>query len=142
MPINYRDYHPKWSLIRLLINKRANHCCEECGAKNGAIIRRDAQGAGFAYATGCDRLHIAYVQTFPRLSGRKFTLWDALGYLGLTKVILTVAHLDRNRHNNRFWNLKALCQRCHLTHDLPQHVRNRAYGRYHDREHQQTIEFN
>src|SRR3954469_8653485 len=46
-----------------------------------------------------------------------------------TIVILTTAHLDRNRQNNRFWNLKALCNRCHLMHDMPQHVYSRKYGR-------------
>ncbi len=33
------------------------------------------------------------------------------------KIILTIAHLDHNRDNNKFDNLKALCQRCHLNHD-------------------------
>jgi hypothetical protein len=44
-------------------------------------------------------------------------------------VVLTVAHLDRDRNNNRFSNLKAGCQRCHLNHDRKQHVWNRKYGR-------------
>ena len=46
-----------------------------------------------------------------------------------SKVILTVAHLDQDKKNNRFKNLKALCQRCHLKHDLPHHIFNRKYGR-------------
>lgn len=28
---------------------------------------------------------------------------------------LTVHHLDGNKHNCRWWNLTALCQRCHLS---------------------------
>jgi 5-methylcytosine-specific restriction endonuclease McrA len=43
-----------------------------------------------------------------------------------SKVILTVAHLDHNKKNNRLSNLKALCQRCHLRYDINHHVRNRA----------------
>ena len=36
MPINYKHYHPKWSLISRLIRlRRANNICEWCGAKNG-----------------------------------------------------------------------------------------------------------
>lgn len=35
-----------------------------------------------------------------------------------SKVILTVAHLDHNINNNSFFNLKALCQRCHLKYDM------------------------
>ncbi len=44
-------------------------------------------------------------------------------------VILTVAHIDRDRRNNRFWNLAGLCQRCHLNHDRSEHISNRRYGR-------------
>lgn len=29
--------------------------------------------------------------------------------------VLTVHHLDGDKGNNRWWNLLALCQRCHLT---------------------------
>ena len=35
MPINYKEYHPKWSLISKLIRfKRAKNKCEWCGAEN------------------------------------------------------------------------------------------------------------
>jgi hypothetical protein len=44
-------------------------------------------------------------------------------------VVLTVAHLDHNKENNDYTNLAALCQRCHLKHDLQQHIANRKYGR-------------
>jgi 5-methylcytosine-specific restriction endonuclease McrA len=89
MPIDYKEYHPKWSLISRLIRfKRANNCCEWCGAKN--------------------------YQPHP-ITG--------------SKVILTVAHLDHDKQNNNFSNLKALCQKCHLNYDLPHHINNRKYGR-------------
>jgi hypothetical protein len=33
MPVDYKLYHPKWSLISYLIRvKRANNCCEWCDA--------------------------------------------------------------------------------------------------------------
>lgn len=35
MPVDYKQYHPKWSLIRRLIARRANNKCEHCGATNG-----------------------------------------------------------------------------------------------------------
>ena len=56
--------------------------------------------------------------------------------LGFTKIILTVAHLDHNKNNNHFSNLAALCQRCHLGHDIQQHTANRKYGRNHNAAHQ------
>lgn len=49
------------------------------------------------------------------------------------------AHLDHDHTNNRFSNLAALCQKCHLTHDAKQHQANRKYGRYHNRAHQQKL---
>jgi 5-methylcytosine-specific restriction endonuclease McrA len=89
MPINYKEYHPKWSLISRLIRfRRAGNRCEWCGAEN--------------------------YQAHP-ITG--------------SKVVLTVAHIDHDKENNRFSNLAALCQRCHLRHDLPQHLANRKYGR-------------
>lgn len=39
-------------------------------------------------------------------------------------VVLTVAHLDHTPENNREENLRAMCQRCHLAHDRPEHARN------------------
>ena len=33
----------------------------------------------------------------------------------MTGYCLTVHHLDLNPSNNRWWNLLALCQRCHLS---------------------------
>lgn len=46
-----------------------------------------------------------------------------------SRVILSCAHLNRDRRINRFWNLAALCQRCHLKHDMSQHNYARRYGR-------------
>ncbi len=88
MPIDYKEYHPKWKLISHLIRKvRAKNKCEFCGVINYGLSK-----------TG-------------------------------TKVVLTVAHLDHDKKNNRFSNLKALCQRCHLHHDQEHHIYNRKYGR-------------
>ncbi|KKL14720.1 hypothetical protein LCGC14_2512810 [marine sediment metagenome] len=42
-----------------------------------------------------------------------------------SKVILTVAHLDHDITNNSFFNLKALCQRCHLQYDALMKARKR-----------------
>ncbi len=89
MPIDYKEYHPKWPLISRLVRfKRAGNECEWCGAKN----------------------------------------YEPHPIIG-SKVILTVAHVDHDKNNNRFDNLAALCQKCHLNHDLPQHINNRKYGR-------------
>lgn len=79
-----------------------------------------------------------------RRAGNKCEICNAENYkphpVTASKVILTVAHMDHNKNNNRFWNLKALCQRCHLGHDIKQHVSNRKYGRNHKGEHQLMID--
>lgn len=41
-----------------------------------------------------------------------------------SKVILTVAHLDHTPQNCSDENLKALCQKCHLTYDAKHHAEN------------------
>lgn len=45
MPIDYKEYHPKWKLISRLIRiKRAHNKCEWCGIRNHAIIKRNVDG--------------------------------------------------------------------------------------------------
>ena len=34
-----------------------------------------------------------------------------------SRIVLTVAHLDHDIANNSFYNLMALCQKCHLNYD-------------------------
>lgn len=46
-----------------------------------------------------------------------------------SKVVLTTAHLDHDTSNNNPVNLRAMCQRCHLTYDAEFHARNRARNR-------------
>jgi len=55
-----------------------------------------------------------------------------LKFHGLTRIVITTAHLDRDPGNNEMNNLAALCQRCHLRYDHYQHIRSRRYGRAHD----------
>lgn len=47
-----------------------------------------------------------------------------------SKVILTVAHLNHTPMDCRDENLKALCQKCHLTYDAQHHAQNAAKTRY------------
>lgn len=107
MPINYKDYHPKWTLIRRLILRRAHNCCEHCGAENG-----------YRYETATYSMQLS-------LFGELVTL----GFKITKKIVLNIAHMDRDRTNNRFWNLKALCQRCHLAHDKGQRIYSFKYGK-------------
>lgn len=76
-----------------------------------------------------------------RIRYTRSNMTESLKYHGFTKVVLTVAHVDHDKTNNRFVNLKALCQRCHLGHDLKQHIANRKYGRNWKGRHQFKLSF-
>lgn len=124
MPINYSEYHPKWELISKLIrNNRAKNRCEKCGIVNGSVIKR-LGGDAYRHPSIAewDMINTKVKKGYYCFNG-------ALKHFGFTKVILTVAHIDHDKTNNRFNNLAAWCQRCHLKHDAHQHQENRKYGR-------------
>jgi hypothetical protein len=56
-----------------------------------------------------------------------------------SKVVLTVAHLDHDIKNNSFFNLKALCQKCHNNYDKDYRKQNRSKKR---NQYQHQINFN
>jgi hypothetical protein len=111
MPIDYREYHPKWFLIRRKILARAQHKCEWCGVPNYAqVVRLQAGSSDW-------------------IPAEEYKNGSYPPEVKITKIVLTIAHLDRDISNNNFLNLKAGCQWCHLNHDRPHHVRARKYGR-------------
>jgi 5-methylcytosine-specific restriction endonuclease McrA len=95
-------YGREWrTLIRPRILKRDNHRCAQCGVANYEVGIRDGP----------------FFQPVPvrRRRGRK-----------LTRIVLTIAHLNHIAGDDRDDNLKALCQRCHFLHDLEQHHVSRS----------------
>lgn len=93
-------YPPDWKAISLFIRARSKGRCEcegECG------LHRTNPG--------------------PR---RCFERNGQLAMWAKGNIVLTVAHLNRDPADNRPRNLKAMCQRCHLRYDRPQHARKRA----------------
>ena len=132
MPIDYREYHPKWKLIVRLIRKRERDHCKFCGVKNYNVVMSTPRGHRRLNQYEWDLFHhYLYVG--------KFSYNQCVKKVGATRIVLTIAHLDGNKDNNRFTNLAALCQRCHLNHDLGHHIMNRKYGRHHNRKHQLKI---
>ena len=123
MPCNYKNYHPEWkSRIRPDILERDKHCCKFCkvpnyaivcrGKWNGKIVWQNDDGCIFD-ATDGSFLGEAYVGEVFDNEKQK-----------VTKVILTIAHLDHDKTNNDYENLAALCQKCHLGIDLKHHMKN------------------
>ncbi|HTF22020.1 MAG TPA: hypothetical protein VK658_28260 [Chryseolinea sp.] len=132
MPVDYSEYHPKWTLIVRLIRRRAGNRCEgsekfpDCRAENGSV-------------------YIGEVIR-PKFSGRnQLSIFsnDPTGFAGNdsnlnpgTLVQLGCAHVDGDINNNRFWNLKYWCRRCHLSHDRGDNLMRMKYGKKFSRRHQ------
>ena len=134
MPIRKQDYHPFWKRISLEIREQAGWRCEWCNVPGGKVIQRFQNGSWVEI----DEIQACTTCAIEKTEKMK---WSRLKFHKLTKIILTVAHLDRDSTNNNRDNLAALCQKCHLRHDILQHMQNRLYGRYHRKEQQLKIEY-
>lgn len=153
MPINIQDYPPNWKELSSFVREEAYNQCEWCGAPNGRIIRRLKKAQEKELHLGCSKQKKMYSVDWERVIGHISIFgscimepvngmsWARLRFHGLTRIILTVAHLDRDSKNNARENLAALCQRCHLRHDIHQHIANRRYGRAHAKEQQGRLDF-
>ena len=131
MPIDYSLYPADWHSISRRIRDREGNCCKWCGVTNGATGLRDVTGAWWSEDDVAAELHGKRTDEFPEQFGslRPFT-----------RIVLTVAHLGtvkpdgtpgdkHDKHDVREENLAALCQRCHLRFDHPDHVRHAAETR-------------
>ncbi len=107
MPIDYSKYHPQWkSHIRPKILSRAKFRCEQCSREHlKYYLKNDKESFG--------ALDLNYLT------------WCAERSIPVTKIVLTIAHLNHDVTDNREENLKALCQRCHLNHDRPHNIAKR-----------------
>ncbi|GAB3767684.1 hypothetical protein GCM10028818_00930 [Spirosoma horti] len=130
MPINRKKYHPKWTLISYLIRvHRAKNHCEVCGIKN---YRVGYWEKGTWYDP--ENAEPPEFDNFKEAKAWAEAYNDEIGELydpatrKVWMIILTTAHLDHNVQNNRFWNLRAKCQYCHLTHDRKDNAIRRIYG--------------
>jgi len=119
--IDYKKYHSEWkSRIRPAILARAANCCEQCKVANKKVILRGQWNGQEAYQCP-DYGHIYNADTGEKIGQDYVGEVDPSGKRKFTRVVLTIAHLDHDIENNDPENLKALCQRCHLAHDLEHH---------------------
>lgn len=106
MPCDYKNYPLDWfTRIRPAILERAGNCCEKCGLRNYSIVSTP------------DRVLMAQCASYS----------DARAALGLCHpsdrcdgfiiIVLTISHTDHFLLNNDPCNLRALCQKCHNSHD-------------------------
>lgn len=122
MPINYRDYHPLWKRISRFVRLiRARHHCEDCGVENYSV--------GYWHQGDwhpCEPTFDNFKEAADFRNQYNALNRDCLPTVSV--IVLTVAHLDHDVTNNELDNLKALCQRCHLTHDRKDNALKRMYG--------------
>lgn len=110
--------------IKDLIRDLRGHRCERCGHP----YRKGEHGNGewSACDERCTHAHpfrvsqaaAGYIDEFPGIAGEVFAA--AKGKVPAPEIsakwrILTVHHLNGIKHDCRWWNLVALCQRCHLS---------------------------
>lgn len=121
MPIHPSLRHlyrgPAWRAIRARILSRAGNKCERCGKPNRKRLKVTRGGIWY------DDERSGWSNDQGEING--------FFYPGITKrsvyvirCVLTIAHLDHNPHNNSDDNLQALCQHCHLKHDIHFHHAN------------------
>jgi 5-methylcytosine-specific restriction endonuclease McrA len=98
-------YGDDWPAVRVAVKERANNRCE-CVGECGWLKHVDSVG------------HTAEGGRCEALNG------DPSPYTG-SRVVLTVAHLDRDGHTgtNTPDRLKAMCQGCHLAYDRQERTR-------------------
>lgn len=128
MPINYKEYPDNWlTEIRPAVLARAENKCEECGVANQAIIKRWPDGR-VTYPNS-----VEWEMINNRVKNHDYSFTQAIKKYGFTRVVLTIAHLDHDKENEKvpLDRLRAWCQKCHLGYDMPIHVNNRKYGKKH-----------
>jgi len=111
MPCDYSHYPANWKTeIRPRILERAAHRCEQCNVANYSIVLSKSR------TLLCDPQ--PYKQAIQNIGFYHEPEERAI------VIVLTIAHLDHDITNNDDSNLQALCQRCHLHHDLDHHAAN------------------
>ena len=122
MPIDYKKYPLNWKTeIRPGILKRAKNCCENCGLKNYTYGFRDLSGKFYSTNYVLNRFEMTGLDFFDDVLSH---LIEKDGRAKPIKIVLTIAHLDHNITDNSLDNLKALCQKCHLSYDAEHHRKN------------------
>ena len=112
-------YPPVWhEILKHDVRAQAGHRCVRCGHpyRNG----EHGNGEWSPCDAGCGHRHrgplrVSFGEAATEVDDSTPMLWlrDRLRVEARWR-ILTVHHLDGDKANCRWWNLAALCQRCHL----------------------------
>lgn len=126
MPIrrDMRGFYPiDWRELSHSIRfRRAKGRCDHCRRPHGLLVCASADGVWWDEAEGLWRDGRGRPLRTPRPAPADLAPDIQVTW---TRVWLACAHLDHDTANNASSNLAALCQRCHLNHDRPEHGRRR-----------------
>lgn len=109
-PENVARYPKHWKAIRAAVLERARHCCEgspkypDCRIHNG-WFRNNTTG---------ETTKDAWITEG----------WALADGDSVTRIVLTIGHLDHTPEHCSMENLRAWCQRCHLNYDLAHHMQS------------------
>jgi hypothetical protein len=127
---------PEWFAARKRCQDRARGRCEWCGKPKGWVLSAcDETGRWAPLVTSANTLYLAGLIAPSKLAwvrppsfNSRRTFYDSLKLemstpkeIAWLRVVITTAHLDHSADNHADDNLAALCQRCHLLYDGPQH---------------------
>lgn len=124
-PIDWREL--SWA-VRF---ERAGGRCEHCRRPHGREVIHLGEGTWWDEDRDCWRTgrgrRLRYVPAPNEFAPAQPSLRGiaAPPAFLVTRVVLATAHLNYDPQDNRVRNLAALCQRCHLAHDRPEHRRQR-----------------
>lgn len=122
------DWH---ELSRVIRFERARGRCEHCQRPHGCDVPHLGDGRWWDAETMIWRdgkgRRVRGLAPPDELAGEQPVLGSFAGKprITTTRVVLATAHRDHDPTNNRSRNLAALCQRCHMIHDRPEHRRRR-----------------
>ena len=123
MPIRreHRGFYPiDWPQLSAVIRfGRAQGRCEGCGRPHGRVVYHLGDGRWWDPDASCWRDGRGRRARLARSQD------DVLGAVRTTRVVLAAAHRNHDTSDNAPTNLAAWCQRCHLIHDRPEHLRRR-----------------
>ena len=113
-PIDWRELSAS---IRF---RRAKGRCEGCGQPHGRMVLH--LGDGRWWDEDVQRWRCGRGKRLRRMPPPHSVILP----MRRTRVFLSTCHLDHDPTNNAATNLAALCQRCHLLNDAPEHRHRRA----------------
>lgn len=143
MPFDKSRYPKNWPQISLARREAAGWRCEWCKAPHAERVVRVP--GGYWATVRIDEVECEQEVVWFDKRGHWLQVRDVAAALGVpldhcwgpdcvtvpdcrvwqSKVVLTVAHLGPNKHDKMDCsNLAALCQSCHLSYDLEDHIRH------------------